>query len=306
MPLPHNTATARIKMDGLAISCFNRARQLWEVGYLRHNQHGHRLILDIDGNADTPIEFRSKRGIIIRFETIQGISPFRDFPNGFFDRGLIANRKVAPANQDESENFRWAINLEEPPPDIGHGRGHLVKSPFPVTRAFIQNAVLYTLDLPVNDLHRLLVSENGETMSAGEFNQKKFGKTNNLIGADITCAAGGAINVVIEDDEKSKIIPLPHRPGNPWQITLTNMRPETVATDRDSHGGHGSVKALAAKPRKGDFHLYYDVFRLDDRRQERALWGFPEPSKSRGFKVSGRTDCNMVFLGTSSNLDVLF
>src|SRR3954447_27038762 len=125
MPLPHNTATAQIIMDGLAIDCFNRRRQLWQVAFLRHNDHNHRLILDIDGNADTPIEFRPKRGIIIRIETLQGISPYRDFPDGFFDKGPIRDRTRPPATADEAENFRWIINLEDPQ-SIGHGAGHLV------------------------------------------------------------------------------------------------------------------------------------------------------------------------------------
>jgi hypothetical protein len=310
MTLPHNTATAKVTIDGLAICCFTHRRQLWEVGYLRHNHHNHRLILDIDGDPNTPIEFRPDRGIVIRIETLRGISPYRQFPDGFFDQLTIADRKQPPANLDAAENFRWAINLEDPL-DIGHGRGQLVRLPFSVTRAFIHDAVFYTQALPTKNLFRLFVPEDGATMSQQELDRHLFGKTNNVIGADITCAADGAVNVVIEDGHghSQTIGPLPHRPGNPWQISLTNMRPELTESrnesesDEGSHGGHGGgVTVSASKPAKGDFQLYYDAFDLDDRRQQRALWGFPEPAPIR----SGRTDCNTVWVGTSDNLDALF
>jgi|SRR5690349_263785 len=293
MPLPHNSATAQIIMDGLAIDCFNRKRQLWEVAFLRHNHHNHELKLNVQGYPKMPITLPQKRGITIRIETLQGISPYQDFPDGFFDKGAV-QRKVAPADADQAENFRWIIDLENST-DIGHGPGHFEKCPFPVTRAFIENAVFYTLKLPTNDLHRLFDSEDGATMSSSEFNQRLFGKTNDLVGADITCAANGAINIVIDDDGRSQTIgPLAHRPGNPWLISLTNMRPTATESGSDD------------KPKKGDFQLYYAVFTLDDQRQKRALWGFPEPLIDDGFKISGRTDCNKVFAGTSPNLDTLF
>jgi hypothetical protein len=310
MTLPQNDATANLLIDGLAICCFNHTNQVWEVAFLRHNHHDHRLILDIDGDPNTPIEFLPKPGILIRIETVNGKSPV-GFPDGFFDMGHIPDRTQAPANSDEAENFRWAIDLENPN-DIGHGPGHLVRPGFPVTRAFIHNAVFYTRVLNTKDLFRLLVSEDGETMSPAQLQAHLFGKTNNVIGADLTCADDGAINVIIDDGQGSPqtIGPLPHRSGNPWQISITNMRPTPTESRKESQRENHSVAGcddgaslIMGKPKKGDFQLYYDPFELDDKTQQRALWGFPEPGP---LFVSGRTDCNTVWVGTSENLDALF
>jgi hypothetical protein len=155
------------------------------------------------------------------------------------------------------------------------------------------------------------VFEDGETMSQNDFDKRLFGRTNNVLGADITCEANGAVNIIIDEGHGSPktIGPFPHRPGNPWQISLTNMRAEPTELpirsegERGSHVAHGTGMTVKAnKPRIGDFQLYYDAFDLDDKTKKRALWGFPEHAAIR----SGRTDCNIAFVGTSDNLDKLF
>jgi hypothetical protein len=289
MPLPHNSATATVIIDGLGICCFNHRRQFWEVGFIRHTgpEHKHQLDLDIKDLVTMPIDPTDT----IRIETIGGISPFKDFPNGFFDYPR-PDRKLAETQMspDEKETFRWAVDLEDPS-DIDHGTGHLTLPEFPVTRAFIQNAVFYTKKLPKNNLSRLFVSDNGTTMSDPEFEERSFGKTNTLLAGDITCEPTGVVNVVIEHTNgHSDIIRLEHTPRKPWQITLNNMR---------SPGHH---EPSSGKREQGDFQLYYDAFELDDKTKQRSLWGFPESERTE----SGRTDCNTVWVGTSDDLDALF
>jgi hypothetical protein len=311
MPLPHNNATARLTMDGLGICCFNHRRQFWEVGYLRHDHHNHKLILGIEGALSTPITFDpSDRDVVIRIETINGISSYKDYPDGFFGHEPVADRTKDPTqmSDDEKENFRWAINLEDPLDEMKQGKGDLVKpSGFGVTRCFIANAVFYTRALGPKDLFNLSIGEDGSTMDDPELEEHKFGKTNNLTAADITCASDGAVNVIIDDGHgHSQIIgPLPHRPGNPWQISLRNMRPGQLSfgEHEDHDGSHGEPrKGPESRPEIGDYHLYYTAFDLDDNRKERALWGFPEFTPAD----SGRTDCNLVWVGTSDDLDALF
>ena len=314
MPLPHDDATANLVIDGLAICCFDKGtKDRWDVGFLRHKQHNHVLLLTIDGHPHPPIEFVDEKGTIIRIKTDQGVSPFNDFPLGFFDKGPISvdDRKKPPKDLDAAENFRWTINLEEPVLDIGHGKGKLLKpkSLSNMTRALIENAVFYTARRPLKTLLRLLNTDDAATMSDPQLALLRFGKTNDLIGADITCKLGGGINIIIErPNQQPETIPLPHRPGNPWQISLTNLRPGLAELHRSetgegSHSGHEPQLTLRAdKPRKGDFQLYYDIFELNDKREERALWGFPEALSL----LSGRTDCNSVWVGTSTNLDDLF
>jgi len=311
MPLPHDHATANLFIDGLAICCFTPGGQVgqWDVGFLRHHEN-HELILNIDGDANTPIRFDPNPGIVIHIETEKGISPFQQNPLGFFDQGPIAERTKGPTTLDAAENFRWTINLEEPPEDIGHGRGHLVKPSFPMTRAFIQNAVFYTQALSTKRLFRLLVSEDGTRMSQQELDEHLFGRTNNLIGADITCEPAGKINISIDfGNGPEPLGSFPHRNGNPWQISLTNTRPATTqlcdndASKEGSRGLHSrDIRLTGATPGQGDFQLYYEAFDLDDDNQQRSLWAFAEPLRF----ISGRTDCNSVRVGTSTNLDELF
>ncbi|HSE19859.1 MAG TPA: hypothetical protein VLB46_22550 [Pyrinomonadaceae bacterium] len=316
MPLPHNSATAKVTIDGLGICCFNHRRQFWEVGYLRHDQHNHVLALEIDGNP-VPLE-SSGRDAVIRIETLNGISPYRDFPDGFYGRERIADRTKNPAqmSDDEKENFRWAIDLEDPWDEMKQGRGNLFKpASFAVTRAFISDAVFYTSLLAPTDLFNLPMAENGSTMSEQELQARIFGKTNNLTAGDITCARDGAINVIIEDGHgHSQVIRLDHRPGDPHQINLTNMRPGGLSfgghDDHDHDHDHDhdqeapqveNVKGPEhPRPEKGDYQLYYTAFNLADNRKQRALWGFPEEIQS------GRTDCNLVWVSTTDDLDALY
>ena len=311
MTLPHNSATAKVTIDGLGICCFNHRRQFWEVGYLRHDQHeqeSHALVLTIDNNP-VPLE-PSGRDLVIRIETINGISPYRDFPDGFYGRERIADRTKNPGQmtEDEKENFRWAIDLEDPLDEMKQGTGNLFKpTRFGVTRAFISDAVFYTSLLAPQDLFNLSMAEDGSTMNEQELQARIFGKTNNLTAGDITCARDGAINVIIDDGHgHSQVIRLDHRPGDPHQITLTNMRPGGV-----SFGGHHDHDQQAPevenvkgpehpRPEKGDYQLYYTAFKLADNRKQRVLWGFPEETES------GRTDCNLVWVSSTDDLDGLY
>jgi hypothetical protein len=297
-PLPHDEVTANLFFDGLGICCFNR-QKVWEIGFLRDDHHDHELILDIDGHPDMPIRIEDEPDVVIRIKTVGGISPHTQFPKGYFGSGTVTDRKKRPATLDDAENFGWVIDLENPR-DIDHGTGRLTKpAGFPVTRTFIENAVFYTESLPVKRMHRLFDSENGYDLPDQEFDARMFGRANDLIGADIKCAVDGTINIVIERTHaQPRTFPLPHRPSNPWQISLTNMRSTPIRIQKQGD----AVRQRSHGRRKGDFQLYYRAFKLDDERRKRALWGFAD---AIDFK-SGRTDCNMVFAGTSPNLDGLF
>lgn len=308
MPLPHNSATARVTIDGLGICCFNHRRQFWEIGYLRHREHDHVLALSID---DQPVALDPmNRDFVIRIETRNGISPYRDFPDGFFGRERVADRTKNPTqmSDDEKENFRWAIDLEDPLDEMKQGTGRLFKpSGFRVTRAFISDAVFYTSLLGPKDLFNLSINQNGSTMSDPELQAHIFGKTNNLTAADITCASDGAVNVIIDDGHGHSDIKatLPHRTGNPWRIELKNMRPGTLSFGGEHHDHeHPQVETTKgperARPEKGDYQLYYTAFNLADHRKQRALWGFPEEIQS------GRTDCNLVWVSSTDDLDAIF
>ncbi|MFL6255151.1 MAG: hypothetical protein ACJ74T_09005 [Pyrinomonadaceae bacterium] len=290
MPLNHESATAKLLIDGLAICCFNPRARVWEVGYMRHPEH--ELGLDLGDGSDLRVIPREAR--VIRIETLKGKTPAyeSEFPLGFFERGPVPDRKrdEAGMSTDEKENFRWAMNLDEGT-DVPHGQIKLKPPPYPVTMAYISDAVFYAAALTAKNLFLLPLRENPAGMSAAALEQQLYGKTADQIGADMRCAEGGGIRITIDDEE----LPLlPHRPGNPWQIMLMNMRPFMM-----HDGGHRHTDAdVAAETtagsnlEQGDFQIYYDA--LDVTGEEYSLWGYAS------HMFSGRTDCNTPWVGGTS------
>lgn len=304
MTLPHNNATAKVTIDGLAICCFNRGANMWDLGYLHHDhQPPHSLILEIDNEPS--IDIPDPTAQIAFTTTNPQTPPYPGSPNGFFDPlGHRPDRGSVPTNADEVENFRWIINLEDPT-DVNHGNVTLRKPSFPITRAFIHDAVFYTSRISPNNLYLAPFTNSPQddpnNMGAATLSQHLFGRTNDEIAADIFCSPGnGAVTITIPGVLAQPRV-LPHRPGNPWDIRLKNLCLNPTV-------GPGEFEI-------GDFHLFYDV--LTTTGQKQAIWGKPvrvRPSSNTAAKkvgiprdlVSGRTDCDTTWLGTSQTLDPLF
>ena len=283
MILPHNEATATVTIDGLAICCFNRKETKWDLAFLHHrNKPAHRLILQVQELHRS--ERLPEQTRLLTFETVNGHYP-NGFPDGFFDNGRIRNRRVEPVTQEEKENFRWVMDLEDPH-DVNHGNVTLKKPSFPVTRAYIENAVFYTSARSPKELILLPDGQDPNQTANPTF----YGKTNDEISADILCDAGGQVVIKIDGEEYLR---LDHRPGNPWKICLTHL----CAQFPTSKTGF----------EKGDFHLFYDALNITGNRH--ALWGEPNTPSAMscaGINESGRTDCDTVRLGSTGTLDALF
>jgi hypothetical protein len=291
MPLDHNQATAKVTVDGLALGCYNRGESKWDLACLHHPHFPlHNLILTIDGNlvALNPPPFRTS---LIEFVAVSPNTP-PGFPNGFFDLGRVPDRKVDPAlgDADAAENFRWTVNLEDQG-DIPHGQVTLRKPdpPFRLTRAFIHNGVFYTTERSPKILLKAPFTTNPlddpNTMNQGQIQSHILGKTNDAIAADIFCdSLGGKVIVKIDN---VPVAELPHRSGNPWQISLTNLCPP-------------STSAPTQKFERGDFHLFYDVLTVTG--QQHAIWGEPVVPHF----ISGRADCDTVFMSDTQTLDPIF
>jgi len=285
MSLEHEKATANLLIDGLAICGFNERDRVWEVAYLRHPQH--ELGLDLGDDSDVVKIPRDAR--VIKIETVKGRTPDYDheFPLGFFDRGQVPDRTRDPhgMSTDEKQNFRWAMNLDEGA-DVPHGKIKLKPPPYPVTMAYISDAVFYSAALTPRNMYLIPLRNNPAMMSQTALNRDLYGKTADEIGVDITCAAGGGIKVTIDGEE----LPLlPHKPGNPWKMMLMNMRPFLS-------GGHHhmavATTSTGANLEQGDFQIYYDS--LDVTGEKYSLWGHPSQM------FSGRTDCNTPWIRRSS------
>lgn len=284
MSLDHETATANLLIDGLAICSFNERNHIWEVAYLRHPAHE----LGLDFGDESAIHRIPRNARVIKIETVRGQTPDyqHEFPLGFFDRQPVPDRTRDPddISTDEKENFRWAMNLDDGA-DVPHGQIKLKPPPYPVTMAYISDAVFYSAALTPRNMYLIPLKNNPAMMSQTALNRDLYGKTADQIGADIRCAAGGGIKVTIDGEELRQ---LPHTPGSPWQMMLMNMRPFLS-------GGHHMAVATTntgATLEQGDFQIYYDAF--DVTGQQYSLWGYPSPM------FSGRTDCNTPWIRRSS------
>ena len=294
-PLNHNEAIAQVLVDGLGVCCFNSADTKWDLAFLRLPQPScHDLILDVEGEELRHLDASVTK---ISFETVNGRFP-DGFERGYFDNGPV-DRHVLPNPGPETENFRWAIDLEDDH-DVPHGFRGLKRPPANIglTRAFIQNAVFYTLDVSEQELILVHDNENPNQMRDPPF----LGLTNNEIAADIFCEDDGELIISINDHETFRKAA---RPGTPWKISLTNLCPYFPFPD--------------VAFRKGDFQNFYHVIRVNG--PHFALWGNPlEPvpglalwnerlnvnsRKAPDFLV-GRPDCDTTRLGTTETLDPLF
>ena len=297
MSLNHQDATAKIKIDGLAICCFNKKERRWEVGFMRHDEH--EFILRWADNTQAlaiPAEAR-----VIRIETVNGETPDYDkeFSEGFFDAGPIVNRKrnTDGLTTEEKENFRWAMNLDEGA-DVPHGTITIKPPPYPVTMVYISDAVFYTNAITPENMFLLPLVDDPNKMSSKAVDRRLYGKTADEIGVDIKCAVRGRIKITVDDKE---VASMEHRPGRPWGMELMNMRID------HNHGGPGhghmvmapaaaaavAVEQAATLFQQGDFQIYYDS--LDVTGDKYSLWGKRPPGAAAvpsPFGMSGRTDCN--------------
>jgi hypothetical protein len=291
MTLPHNDATATITIDGLAVCCFNKGANKWEVGYLHHPDPClHKLILQIE--EETPIDIAEGIREITFMATNPQTPTFPGSENGFFDpiRHRLDDRNTFPTTADEIENFRWIIDLQDPR-DVGHGNATLKRASVPVTRASIQNGVFYTHKVSSKVVFQAPFTDRQEDdpngMDTPTLQRHVFGRTNDTTAADIFCApANGTVTITIPNVQPRV---LPHRPGNPWKISLTNL----------------CVRS-ATGPRflRGDFHLFYDVLNVTGQKQ--AIWGErPNAARSQADRenFTGRVDCDITWLGASQTLD---
>jgi hypothetical protein len=283
MTLPHNNATARVTIDGLAVCCYNGGQTKWEVGYL--HQADHRLILAIEN--ETSIEIPNTTREI----TIGAVKPhtpsYPGEPHGFFSMERRPLRTYVPTSADELENFRWIVDLQDPT-DTGHGNATPKQATSPVTRALIHNAVLYTSRLSAKEVIRAAypgaAADNPNNMDPATLERHIFGRTNNETAGDIFCANDGAVTLTIPG-VISGTRTFPHRPGQPWNIKLTNLC---------YHPGGTTIQRF----KLGDFHRFYDVINVSNQKQ--CIWG---EATDKHIVDTGRVDCDTTWLSGLTTLD---
>jgi hypothetical protein len=292
MTLNHQDAIARVTVDGLAVCRFDGVNK-WDLAFIREPVDDcHQLILNVEGQGG-PIFIPPDAGPLT-FHASNGHFP-AGFPFGYFDNGPI-NRMKNPSPGDETENFRWTIDLEN---DVPHQFDGLKRPnpPTTLTRAFIHDAVFYTLNVSKEPL---IMVPNGEDPNPPHPDPPVFGRTNDEISADIFCDSGGKLSIKLKGNDLFP--PLDLRPQNPWKICLTNL---CLA-----------VPPVDMRLKQGDFQDFYKIIKIKG--TEQALWGKPLPGEAQcavdpinhtvSFRANfiGRPDCDTTRIGSTGTLDELF
>ena len=245
-PLDHDNATATVSITGLALGCYNRSTQNYEVGFLRHECH--ELTIEVtkklDG-GDSIMLFEIKDNQHRIFIDAENAVPPRDpiYTVGEdFDRTQL---------NGDLEDFRWVIDFES---DLNDGNEVELQRPdVPVTEMYIAKPRLYAdTDLMTQD-PQFIVRIDPATNSpvAGE-DPELFGFFTEGIKADITCQDGGAV-ILRVDGPQGFQVQLPHGYGQPHQITIKNICPTKAA----SENGDTGVTGNESEPT--DFRLFYSL-----------------------------------------------
>lgn len=287
MALNHDAATAIVVLDGLAVCCFNKDGEdpHWQVGFLHQPHHDVTLKVSTTDNA-VIVPLTSLPGARrIRIYTEGGIRPDyeNEFKDGFFDNGPI-DRNVRPVTDDEVENFRWVVDLENQN-ELGHGRVRLRRPTNPVVLTTIFNAVFYNKEVTPPPPHHFFVLPDGvdpNLLRPNQLGDFEFGQVDDQVAGDIVCEEGGRVIIEIDGDV---IASLEARPDIRYLIDFNNMRRH-----------HEPQRGRALDLELVDFSLYYDLLDVERRF---AMWGIPPNFNS------GRVSCNLCRLSVTNDLSVL-
>ena len=251
-PLDHPNATATVSITGLALGCYNKCTQNYEVGFLRHDTHN----LTIEVTKKLPYgESKMKYEIIDHEHRI-----FIDAENAaapedpIFTVGEEFDRTQPPENL---EDFRWVIDFDT---DMNDGNPVDLKAPdVPVTEMYISKPRLYgDQDLLTQDPHLVVrLDPNTNEPVAGE-DPELFGFFTEGIKADITCQNGGAV-ILRVDGPQGFQVHLPHGYGQPHQIKIENICPPKAALANGETSCGSETTGEPGDPEPTDFRLYYSL-----------------------------------------------
>jgi hypothetical protein len=267
-PLDHANATATVSITGLALGCYNKATENYEVGFLRYDCHD--LTIEVKKrlpNGDDSIMMYqlkdSRHRIFIDAEN--AVSP--DYP--IYTVGEDFDRTRLGADE---EDFRWVIDFET---DLNGGEPVELRRPtVPVTEMYIEKPRLYADPLLITPAPFVRVRiDPGTNRPVTNEAPEVFGFFTEGIKADITCQDGGAVIFRVEGPQGFHVH-LPHGDG-PHEITIKNIcllkagsEEENTSADSDSEeediSGDADTNGTSVDPTQTDFRLYYSVIRDTD------------------------------------------
>lgn len=248
-PLDHDNATATVSITGLALGCYNRSTQNYEVGFLRHEDHA--LTIEVTKKQDGEDSVMSYEIIDHQhriFIDAENAVPPRD---PIYKIGEEFDRTQLDA---DPEDFRWVIDFEA---DLNDGDQVELQPPdVPVTEMYVSRPRLYSdTELMTQDPQFIVRIDPATNAPVADEDPELFGFFTEGIKADIKCQDGGAV-VLRVDGPQGFQVDLPHRHGQPHQIKIKNIcRPKAAG----ANGTTGTTGTGTAAPQPTDFRLFYSL-----------------------------------------------
>jgi hypothetical protein len=263
-PLDHPNATATVSITGLALGCYNKATQNYEVGFLRYDDHD--LTIEVrkklpDGDSVMMYELKDSRHRIF-IDAENAVSPEDPIytVGEDFDRTRL---------RGDAEDFRWVIDFET---ELNDGEPVDLRPPtVPVTEMYIAKPRLYgDRELMTPEPFVRVRIDPGTNRPVADEDPEVFGFFTEGIKADITCQHGGAV-IFRVDGPQGFQVHLPHGHG-PHEITIKNICPPKVASEEENTSGNSDSEEEdisgaadtgeeSTDPKPTDFRLYYSVIR---------------------------------------------
>ena len=254
-PLEHENATATVSITGLALGCYNKLTQNYEVAFLRHDCH----VLTIEVRKKLPY---GEDDSVMLYE-------LRDFQHRIF---IDAENAASPEdpiyfvgdNYDDFdrtqltgdlEDFRWVVDFEK---NFNRGDQVELQAPdVPVTEMYISKPRLYGDSDLLTDAPFVSVRLGADGEPVTTENPTDFGFFTEGIKADITCQDGGAV-ILRVDGPQGFQVQLPHDSG-PHEITIKNICPPKAESEEDDIDDDPDADDDAPAPEPTDFRLYYSL-----------------------------------------------
>ena len=271
-PLDHDNATATVSITGLALGCYNKATENYEVGFLRHECHA----LTIEVKKKLPFGDDS----IMMYE-------IKDFQHRIF---IDAENAVSPEDpiytvggknfprkelRGDLEDFGWVIDFDR---DFNNGNQVKLERPSNIhlTEMYISKPRLYsdTTLLTKEPYVRIPLGDDGKPLFT---EAEDFGFFTEGVKADITCQDGGAVIFRI-DGPQGVQVHLPHADG-PHEIIIKHLcHPKLASEDEntrddsdtddtmadlkgDDTGDDSDANDNSSKPERTDFSIYYSLMK---------------------------------------------
>lgn len=218
MPVQESSATALVRLTGLAMICFNPDEQRGEIGIIR-DDHNHTLTIKIqravyqDGAESDIVVYRD----VLSYENLprenvhveikahgSPIAGYELYQNGEFNRLGNADRN----------DFRWLVDMERL--HAGDTLNPTSRQQFPLTTVNIINGLFYT-----HKLARNLFFEKVEKDANGtEGRREIFGNVAETLGVKLD---GREVSFTIRIGDREETHILQPINGLPFRIELKNM-----------------------------------------------------------------------------------